>query len=80
MARPAPKCVLTELAKVEGDRDRSRGLKKADVIPVFAEQAKVVLSGEIKKAVTLKGVGGDQGRAGGDRSGRRQAGRVSRRR
>ena len=38
-------------------------LKKAGVVPVFAEQAKVVLSGEIKKAVTLKGVGVTKGAA-----------------
>jgi large subunit ribosomal protein L15 len=31
-------------------------LKQAGIIPVFALQAKVVLSGEIKKAVTLKGI------------------------
>jgi len=47
---------LHELAKVEGDVVTLEGLKKAGVIPVFAEQAKVILSGEIKKAVTLKGV------------------------
>jgi len=31
-------------------------LKKAGVVSVFAEQAKVVLSGELKKAVKLKGI------------------------
>jgi large subunit ribosomal protein L15 len=36
-------------------------LKKANIIPVFAERAKVVLSGEIKKAVTLKGIGATKG-------------------
>ena len=38
-------------------------LKAEGIIPVFAEQAKVVLSGEIKKAVTLKGVGATKGAA-----------------
>jgi large subunit ribosomal protein L15 len=38
-------------------------LKKAGVIDVFAEQAKVVLSGELKKAVTLKGIGATKGAA-----------------
>ena len=47
---------LDELAKVEGDVVSLESLKKANIIPVFAERAKVVLSGEIKKAVTLKGV------------------------
>ena len=36
-------------------------LKKAGVVSVFAEQAKVVLSGELKKAVTLKGIGATKG-------------------
>lgn len=38
-------------------------LKAEGVVPVFAEQAKVVLSGEITKAVTLKGVGATKGAA-----------------
>jgi large subunit ribosomal protein L15 len=38
-------------------------LKAEGIVPVFAEQAKVVLSGEITKAVTLKGVGATKGAA-----------------
>jgi large subunit ribosomal protein L15 len=38
-------------------------LKQAGVVDVFAEQAKVVLSGELKKAVTLKGIGATKGAA-----------------
>jgi hypothetical protein len=38
-------------------------LKKANVVDVFAEQAKVVLSGELKKAVKLKGIGATKGAA-----------------
>jgi large subunit ribosomal protein L15 len=52
---------LHELDKVEGGVIDIESLKKAGVIPVFAERAKVVLSGEIKKAVTLKGVGATKG-------------------
>ena len=52
---------LDELAKVEGDVVDLDSLKKANIIPVFAERAKVVLSGEIKRAVTLKGVGATKG-------------------
>ena len=52
---------LSELAKVEGGVIDLEALKKAGVIPMFAEQAKVVLSGEIKKAVTLKGIGATKG-------------------
>jgi large subunit ribosomal protein L15 len=52
---------LSELAKVEGTVVDLDALKKAGVIPVFAEKAKVVLSGEFKKAVTLKGVAATKG-------------------
>ncbi len=38
-------------------------LKKAGIVSVFAESAKVVLSGELKKAVTLKGIGATKGAA-----------------
>jgi large subunit ribosomal protein L15 len=38
-------------------------LKKAGIVSVFAEQAKVVLSGELTKAVTLKGIGATKGAA-----------------
>ena len=38
-------------------------LKKAGIVPVFTESAKVVLSGELKKAVTLRGVGATKGAA-----------------
>jgi len=52
---------LHELHKIEGAVVDLESLKKAGVIPVFAERAKVVLSGEIKKAVTLKGIGATKG-------------------
>jgi large subunit ribosomal protein L15 len=52
---------LDELAKVEGSVIDLDALKKANVIPTFADQAKVVLSGEIKKAVTLKGIAATKG-------------------
>ncbi len=52
---------LHELEKVEGGIVDLESLKKAGVIPVFAERAKVVLSGELKKAVTLKGIGATKG-------------------
>jgi large subunit ribosomal protein L15 len=52
---------LDELAKVEGALIDIDALKKANVIPTFAHHAKVVLSGEIKKAVTLKGIGATKG-------------------
>jgi large subunit ribosomal protein L15 len=52
---------LSELAKVEAAVIDLEALKKAGVVPVFAETAKVVLSGEVKKAVTLKGIGATKG-------------------
>ena len=47
---------LNELEKIEGGIVDLAALIKADVVPEGTERAKVVLSGEIKKAVTLKGV------------------------
>jgi large subunit ribosomal protein L15 len=52
---------LSELAKVEAAVIDLDALKAAGVIPVFAERAKVVLSGEINRAVTLKGVAATKG-------------------
>jgi large subunit ribosomal protein L15 len=52
---------LDELLKVEGSVVDLDTLKKANVIPTFADQAKVVLSGEISKALTLKGIGATKG-------------------
>src|SRR5258707_7578633 len=42
---------LDELAKIDGAVIDIDALKKANIIPTFADRAKVVLSGEIKKAV-----------------------------
>ncbi len=52
---------LDELAKVESTVIDLDALKKANVIPTFADQAKVVLSGEINRAVTLRGIGATKG-------------------
>jgi large subunit ribosomal protein L15 len=52
---------LDELAKVSAAVIDLAALKAANIVPVFTEVAKVVLSGEIKKAVTLKGVGATKG-------------------
>jgi large subunit ribosomal protein L15 len=53
--------MLSELSKVEGTVVDLEALKKAQVIPVFAEKAKVVLSGKIERAVTLKGIAATKG-------------------
>jgi large subunit ribosomal protein L15 len=52
---------LDELAKIEGSVIDLDALKKANIIPTFAGRAKVVLSGEIKKVVNLKGIGATKG-------------------
>src|SRR5690606_6620396 len=52
---------LSELAKVDAPVVDLEALKQAGVVPATAERAKVVLSGELKKAVTLKGVGVTRG-------------------
>jgi large subunit ribosomal protein L15 len=52
---------LHELAKVEGDVIDLAALKKAGIVPVFTERAKVVLSGTLVKAVTLKGIAATKG-------------------
>ena len=52
---------LHELARVEGAVIDLAALKKAGVVPPSTERAKVVLSGEIGRAVTLKGVAATKG-------------------
>ena len=52
---------LSELAAVEGDVIDLLALKAAKVVPQETELAKVILSGAITKAVTLKGVGVTKG-------------------
>ena len=47
---------LQELAKVEGDVADLDALKKADVIRHDVLEAKVILSGKIEKAVTVRGL------------------------
>jgi len=61
MARTRAEVMLSELAKVKDAVIDLEALKKADVIPVFAEKAKVVLSGKIDRAVTLKGISATKG-------------------
>ena len=47
---------LAELAKVTGDVVDLNTLKAANVVAKNIENVKVVLSGEINKAVTVKGL------------------------
>jgi len=52
---------LNELAKVEGDVVDLAALQKAGVIGLNINRAKAILSGEIDRAVTLKGIGATKG-------------------
>lgn len=52
---------LDELAKMKADVIDLAALKAANVVPMHTEVAKVVLSGTISRAVTLKGVGVTKG-------------------
>jgi len=52
---------LNELLLVEGDVVELASLKAAGVIPAHAESARVILSGEISSAVTVKGLGVTKG-------------------
>ncbi len=47
---------LNELELLEGDVVDLKALIDANIIPAFSRTAKVILSGEVKKAVTLKGI------------------------
>ncbi len=52
---------LNELAKVEGEIVDLGSLKSANIINKNIESAKIMLSGEIKHAVTVRGIGVTKG-------------------
>lgn len=52
---------LSELQKLEAGEIDLLVLKAAGIVPQLAKGAKVILSGEISRAVTLKGVGATKG-------------------
>src|SRR5437016_12054903 len=56
MKRSRAEVRLSELAKVAGELVDLAALLKAGVVPLGTERAKVVLSGALTRAVTLKGV------------------------
>jgi large subunit ribosomal protein L15 len=51
----------SELAKVEGDVVTLQALKDANVINRNVQRVKVVLSGDVVRAVTLKGIAATKG-------------------
>ena len=52
---------LHELAKVDADVVDLKALQDADILPQNIQRAKVILSGKIEKAVTVRGLGVTKG-------------------
>ena len=64
LARRVAEVRVSELAKVDGGAVDLVSLKKANLVPADSLRAKIVLSGSIKSAVTVTGVGnGEPSRA-----------------
>jgi large subunit ribosomal protein L15 len=61
IARKVAEVRVSELAKVDGGAVDLASLKKANLVPADSLRAKIVLSGSIKAAVTVKGVGVTKG-------------------
>ncbi len=60
-ARVTAEVTLSELAKVDADVIDLQALKDANIINQSMQRAKIMLSGEITKAVTVKGIGATKG-------------------
>jgi len=56
LARVTAELRLHEIAKVEGDVVDMDALYAADILPISVTRAKVILSGEISRPVTVKGL------------------------
>jgi large subunit ribosomal protein L15 len=52
---------LSELAKIDGDTVDLEALKKANIITKSAKRAKIFASGNIDRAITVKGIGVTKG-------------------
>ena len=61
MARSTGEVRLNEIAKVEGDVVDMDALHRADILPQGITRAKVILSGSIDRAVTVRGLGVTKG-------------------
>lgn len=60
MERPA-EVRLNELDKIEGDVADLASLKKARIIPLGSSRARVMLSGEVSRSLTVRGIGVTRG-------------------
>jgi large subunit ribosomal protein L15 len=56
LAKATAEVRLHEIAKVEGDVVDMDALYAADILPMNITRAKVILSGEISRPVTVKGL------------------------
>jgi large subunit ribosomal protein L15 len=56
LARSTGEVRLNELAKVDGDVVDMAALYAADILPMSVTRAKVILSGELSRAVTVRGL------------------------
>jgi large subunit ribosomal protein L15 len=56
LARTTGELRLNEIAKVEGDVVDMDAVHRADLLPINMTRAKVILSGEINRAVTVRGI------------------------
>ncbi len=61
LARTTGELRLHEIAKVEGDVVDMDALYRADILPMSVTRAKVILSGSIERAVTVRGLGVTKG-------------------
>jgi large subunit ribosomal protein L15 len=52
---------LNEIAKVDGDIVDIDALRRADLLPISKTRAKIILSGSISRAVTVRGIGVTKG-------------------
>ncbi|OOZ42769.1 50S ribosomal protein L15 [Solemya elarraichensis gill symbiont] len=60
-AKITAELTLSEIGKVDADVIDMKALYEADILPHSMKRAKVILSGEISKAVTLQGIGATKG-------------------
>jgi len=55
MKRTRAEVTLTDLLKIKGEVVDLAGLKAASIVPAGTEKARIILSGKIGRAVTVKG-------------------------
>jgi large subunit ribosomal protein L15 len=53
--RTRAEVTLTDLTKIKGDVIDLEGLKAASIVPAATQKARIILSGKIGRAVTVKG-------------------------